>query len=117
MQWPVLLLAQGQEIRAEKKGIGNYIQDIAIVRIEQIAPFPHEQLKKVLSAYGSNVDYYWAQEEHENYGAWNFLYPRLNLLLGKKVNFFGRSSSAATAVGMLKVHKKENAALLEEIFA
>ena len=88
------------------------------MRIEQIAPFPVEALKKVLEPYGKNVDYSWVQEEHENYGAWNFVYPRLKLLLnGKKINFFGRNASASTANGRLKIHKIEEQNLLNEIFA
>jgi 2-oxoglutarate dehydrogenase complex dehydrogenase (E1) component-like enzyme len=86
------------------------------VRIEQLAPFPHEALKKVLSVYGPNTEFYWVQEEHENFGAWNYLYPRLNLLLGKKVGFYGRPSSASTAVGMLKLHRMEEEHLLSQIF-
>jgi 2-oxoglutarate dehydrogenase E1 component len=80
---------------------------VAIVRIEQIAPFPVEHIKKVLSAYGDKVEYCWAQEEHENYGAWNFVYPRLKLLLKKPIKFYGRAASASTANGKLKYHKME----------
>ena len=87
------------------------------MRIEQLAPFPHEHLKKVLSVYGKDTEYFWVQEEHENFGAWNFLEPRIKMLLGKKVGFHGRSSSSSTAVGMLKIHKKEEEELLKEIFS
>lgn len=80
-------------------------QDVAIVRIEQLAPFPHEALKNALSLYGPNVKYFWAQEEHENFGVWNYICPRLKLLLKKPVEFFGRHASASTAVGALKLHK------------
>lgn len=92
------------------------MKDVAIVRIEQIAPFPVEHLKKVLSAYGQNVEYCWVQEEHENYGAWNWIYPRLKLLLKKPISFFGRNASAATACGALKVHKQEEEAVLQAVF-
>jgi len=70
-----------------------------------LAPFPHEALKNALSAYGPNVQYFWAQEEHENFGVWNYIYPRLKLLLKKSVGFFGRPASASTAVGAMKLHK------------
>lgn len=82
-----------------------------------MAPFPHEDVKKAVSAYGSNVEYYFAQEEHENYGVWNFVYPRLKYLLKKHVGYFGRTSSAATAVGASKIHKQEEAELLAKIFS
>ena len=89
---------------------------MAIIRIEQLTPFPHEALKKAVSAYGPEVEYHFAQEEHENYGVWNFIYPRLKLLLKKKVGYFGRTSSAATAVGASKIHKAEEQNLLNSIF-
>ena len=93
------------------------IQDTAIIRIKQLAPFPHEALRKAIKAYGPNVEYYFAQEEHENFGVFNFLYPRLNLLLKKKVGYFGRSASASPAVGSQKLHFKEQEQILKEIFA
>lgn len=71
----------------------------------------------MLSAYGPNTVYEWVQEEHENYGAWNYILPRLKLLLGKPIGFHGRKASGSTAVGALKLHKKEEEALLNEIFA
>lgn len=97
--------------------MATLMQDIAIVRIEQIAPFPHQELKKVLSGYGKDVEYCWVQEEHENYGAWNFVYPRLRVLLNKPVGFFGRPASGSTANGKMKVHKQEEELLLKQIFA
>ena len=76
-----------------------------------------EALQKALSVYGPNVEYHWVQEEHENYGAWNFVYPRLKMLLKKPIGFFGRPSSASTANGKLKIHKIEEENLLKQIFA
>ena len=62
-------------------------------------------MKKVLSGFNSDVEVQWVQEEHENYGAWNYISQRLHKTLGKSVKFFGRKPSAATAVGALKLHK------------
>lgn len=93
------------------------MQDVAIVRIEQLAPFPHEAVKQAIAQYGPNTEYFWAQEEHENYGIWNFICPRLRLLLGKPVGFYGRPASASTAVGALKIHKQEEEVLLKRVFA
>lgn len=86
------------------------------MRIEQLAPFPHEALKKAVAAYGPQVEYFWAQEEHENYGIWNYIQPRLRVALGKNAGYFGRPSSASTAVGALKLHKLEEEVLLRSIF-
>ena len=91
-------------------------QDIHIVRIEELCPFPHEQLKKVLSVYSKDVEYSWVQEDHENYGPWNYVRLRLKLAIGKSVGFYGRKASAATAVGFLKKHKKQEKNLLDKVF-
>jgi 2-oxoglutarate dehydrogenase E1 component len=73
-------------------------------------------LKKALEKYGANVTVDWVQEEHENYGAWTYIHPRLAKLFNKKIRFFGRKPSAATAVGALKLHKIEEAELMKNIF-
>jgi 2-oxoglutarate dehydrogenase complex dehydrogenase (E1) component-like enzyme len=73
-------------------------------------------LKKALSKYDSNVSVEWTQEEHENYGAWHFIYPRLRKLFNKPIKFHGRKASAATAAGAQKLHKIEEAQLMESIF-
>jgi 2-oxoglutarate dehydrogenase complex dehydrogenase (E1) component-like enzyme len=72
-----------------------------------LAPFPHEEVRKAIAKYGPSTKYYWAQEEHENYGIWNYIFPRLSLLLKKQVGLFSRPASASTAVGALKIHKQE----------
>jgi 2-oxoglutarate dehydrogenase complex dehydrogenase (E1) component-like enzyme len=69
-----------------------------------------------VKAYGSKVEYHFVQEEHENYGAWNFVYPRLKLALKKPIGYYGRAASASTAVGASKIHKEEEKHLLETIF-
>jgi len=74
-------------------------------------------LKKALAAYSADVEHFWVQEEHENYGPWNFVHPRLRLLLGRPVGFYGRPASAATAVGAMRIHKEEGETLLGKVFA
>lgn len=53
------------------------------MRVEQLAPFPHEYIRKAVEVYDKDVAIEWAQEEHENYGAWNFMYPRLKKLFNR----------------------------------
>lgn len=86
------------------------------MRIEQIAPFPHEHIKKAVSKYDSNASIEWVQEEHENYGAWNYIYPRLKKVFNKPIKFHGRKASAATAAGAQKLHKIEEAELMGNVF-
>jgi 2-oxoglutarate dehydrogenase complex dehydrogenase (E1) component-like enzyme len=73
-------------------------------------------LKKALSGYEANVIIDWVQEEHENYGAWTYINPRITKLFNRKIRFFGRKPSAATAAGALKLHKIEEAELMQNIF-
>ena len=91
-------------------------QDIAIVRIQQIAPFPHEEIKKAVESFGKDVQVDWTQEEHENYGAGTFLLARLRKLFGRQIKFFSRNPSATTASGALKLHKIEEAELMSKIY-
>ena len=87
------------------------------MRIEQLAPFPHEALRKALAPYNKDIEYAWVQEEHENYGPWNYMAPRLKLFFGHSVNYYGRPASASPAVGALKIHKEEGEVLLKSIFS
>jgi len=94
-------------------------KNIAIVRVEQLAPFPVQEVQMELNKY-PNARVVWAQEEHMNMGAWNFVQPRANKLLehtNRSIKFVGRPSSAAPATGFPKVHEAELAALLKEAMA
>jgi 2-oxoglutarate dehydrogenase complex dehydrogenase (E1) component-like enzyme len=116
LQWAVLLRLEECKIITQKRR--NYVitQDIAIVRIEELSPFPFNQIKKTLSVYGSNVELFWVQEDHENFGAWNYIRPRLNKAIGKTVGYYGRKGSASTAVGFMKKHKKQEKTVLDRAF-
>jgi 2-oxoglutarate dehydrogenase E1 component len=94
------------------------IQDVAIGRLEQIYPFPEEQLSSLLSACRSTSDVVWVQEESRNMGAWSFVSERLRELLGPEqtLRYVGRSRSSSPATGSYKRHAAEEAALLERAF-
>jgi len=88
----------------------NNIQDIAIVRIEQIAPFPYLTVKTEIVKY-SNADIVWCQEEHRNQGPWNYMKSRFGSLLFdmglKPIKYRGRKISGSTAVGSPARHRAE----------
>jgi probable 2-oxoglutarate dehydrogenase E1 component DHKTD1 len=99
--------------RAELK-----LQDkLVILRLEQLNPFPFEELKQELSRLSLNnvKDWVWIQEEHENQGAYLFVAPRLNNLIKQVTNdntagllkYIGREPSAASAAGYKKLHEYE----------
>lgn len=93
--------------------------EVAIVRIEELYPFPDEQLKQVASAYGNVGDICWVQEEPWNQGFWHFVSTRLAIVLAGKpeVRYVGRKGAASPATGSYKVHKAEEDELLRLAFA
>lgn len=88
----------------------------AIVRIEQLYPFPDQECKQILASYPSAKDIVWCQEEPENQGAWPSMMPYLSRLLGKGqvLRYAGRKAAAAPAVGYHAVHEKEQKELVAQ---
>jgi 2-oxoglutarate dehydrogenase E1 component len=83
-------------------------QDIAIVRVEQLYPFPQKELAAVLAKYGRKQEVMWVQEEPKNRGAWTFMQPRLRAMLPDTiVTYVGRDEAASPATGSMKDHVKE----------
>ena len=94
-------------------------KDVAIMRIEQLYPFPERTLTLLLQPY-RNAEVVWCQEEPENNGAWNFLDRRIERVLagidikGKRPNYVGREAAASPATGQAKVHIAQQAKLVSE---
>jgi len=89
------------------------IEDTAVIRIEQLFPFPEKKLNEILSTY-NKPSLYWVQEEPENMGAWGFI---LRNLRKTNIEVIARKESASPAVGYLKVHNKEQIQLVETAFS
>lgn len=89
---------------------------IAIIRIEQLYPFPEKQLKEILEPYKHVKNVIWCQEEPMNQGAWYSTQHNLLACLDSKqtLNYAGRAASAAPAVGYASVHLKEQEALVKQ---
>ncbi|MGH7032138.1 MAG: 2-oxoglutarate dehydrogenase E1 component, partial [Stellaceae bacterium] len=98
------------------------IADVALLRVEQLFPFPFNTLTTALARY-KNAEIVWCQEEPENMGAWNFVDRKLERVLGKldikakRARYVGRPEGAATATGLLRRHNAEQARLVAEAFA
>ena len=86
----------------------------AIIRIEQLYPFPEQQLNKIIKPYQKAKRWFWVQEEPENMGAWQFLAPRLEALIGKKPEYIGRPPSPSPATGFPAVYKQEQATIIDK---
>ncbi|NOQ69142.1 MAG: 2-oxoglutarate dehydrogenase E1 component, partial [Gammaproteobacteria bacterium] len=87
----------------------NRIHDIAILRIEQVYPFPGERLDELLSLYINTNELIWCQEEPKNQGAWDFSKLRIPAFINKRwqLGYAGREASSAPAVGSAKLHAKQ----------
>ena len=92
------------------------LNNIAIIRIEQLYPFPEVRCRKVLEMYAGAKELIWCQEEPQNQGAWNAMQPNLSLLLnkGQALGYAGRHSSASPAAGYHSVHEKEQSDLIAQ---
>jgi 2-oxoglutarate dehydrogenase E1 component len=90
---------------------------VAIVRLEQLHPFPAQELHAVLRTYPGVQDVWWAQEEPRNMGAWTFVSQRLVLPGDRTLAYIGRPEAASPATGVYKVHVEEEAALVAQAFA
>lgn len=96
-----------EEYRTEKN-----INNVAIVRLEQIHPFPKAQLETILSNY-SKAEWYWVQEEPENMGAWWFIAMKYR---GSDLKCISRKASASPATGFKKVHDEQQLRIITEAF-
>ena len=91
------------------------IRDVALVRIEQLYPFPSEEYEATLNRYPNAREIVWCQEEPQNQGAWYQIRHRLQELLGarRQVLYAGRAPAAAPATGIAKIHDAEQHALTD----
>jgi len=96
----------------------NKIKDTHLVRLEQLYPFPFDQLQAIFKKYSKTKDVRWVQEEPRNMGAWNFALERIQKILPKscKLNYVGRLPSASPAAGVHQMHLAEKDLLLRQAF-
>jgi 2-oxoglutarate dehydrogenase E1 component len=101
----------------EKRGV----DDVYLLRVEQIYPFPLKALVKELSRF-KKAEIVWCQEEPKNMGSWSFVEPYLEWVLAqvggksKRARYAGRPASAATATGLMSKHLAQLKAFLDECF-
>jgi 2-oxoglutarate dehydrogenase E1 component len=88
--------------------------DVALVRVEQLYPFPVQETEAVLARYPNAREVVWCQEEPQNQGAWYQIRHRLATLTGKReLLYAGRPPAAAPATGITKIHETEQRGLIE----
>jgi 2-oxoglutarate dehydrogenase E1 component len=99
--------------REEKKA-----GDAAILRVEQLYPFPHKAFAGELKKYPNATEIVWCQDEPQNQGAWFFVQHQIheNMTDGQKLGYAGRAASASPAVGYAHLHQDQQKALLDQAF-
>jgi 2-oxoglutarate dehydrogenase E1 component len=96
----------------------NKIEDTQIIRIEQLYPFPFDQVQKIINQHKNVKNILWVQEEPRNMGAWNFVLERFQKVLPKsrQIEFVGRLPSASPAAGSYQLHLAEQDLLIRQAF-
>lgn len=102
----------------KKKDLNS--EEVAIVRIEQLYSFPYDELELILSKYNNSIKFIWCQEEPANQGAWFSHRHRIQRVLDRfsknQIKLISRPSASAPAVGLNKLHRKQQENLINEAF-
>ncbi len=98
----------------KERGVG----DVAIMRLEQLYPFPHKALASELKQYPNLTEIVWVQDEPQNQGSWFYAQHHLleNMVDGQKLGYAGRTASASPAVGYYVKHNEQQKALIDQAF-
>jgi 2-oxoglutarate dehydrogenase E1 component len=94
-------------------------KDTAIIRVEQLYPFPHKSFAAELKKYPNVTELVWCQDEPQNQGAWFFIQHNIleNMHDGQKLGYAGRPPSASPACGYAHLHQEQQKALVDAAFA
>lgn len=98
-------------------GLNN---DVAIIRLERLGPFPYNKFEEVISQYNNKPPVVFVQEEHLNFGAWTYIQPRMNLILGEQgfaqADVVARHIAASPATGYMHSHTRQHQKLMADAF-
>jgi 2-oxoglutarate dehydrogenase E1 component len=116
-----LVLCSGKlyyDLAAARAG-GTEAKHAAIVRVEELYPWPHEEIARIIDRYGGIEEVVWAQEEPRNMGAWSFVWPRLRASTGNAIpiRYIGRPERASPAEGYHSAHAEQQARIVAEVLA
>jgi 2-oxoglutarate dehydrogenase E1 component len=92
---------------------------VALVRVEELYPWPHEDVARIVDLYPGAAEVVWAQEEPKNMGAWSYVSPRLRVSTGNAmiVRYVGRPERASPAEGYASAHQAEQDRIVAEVNA
>jgi len=113
-----VLLASGKVFYdLAKRRADADLENLALVRVEQLYPFPAERIRQQLDAYPNAERVLWVQEEPENMGAWGYLAARFERVLGARIEVASRDEAAAPATGSPSIHLRQQQRLLDRALA
>ncbi|XP_056429296.1 2-oxoadipate dehydrogenase complex component E1 [Hyla sarda] len=115
-----VILCSGKHYYAlakQKETLGEQGHKFAIIRIEELCPFPLESLQQIIGKYTKAKDFIWSQEEPQNMGAWTFVAPRFEKQLGWKLRLVSRPALPAPAVGIGTLHQQQQQDIIRKTFA
>jgi 2-oxoglutarate dehydrogenase E1 component len=110
-----VLLCSGKifyELAARRQELEN--TDVAILRLEQIYPFPQDLLQKAAKKYARAAQWCWVQEEPENMGGWQFIRPRLEKIIKQSLAYIGREAASSPATGFPAIFRREQNEIIEK---
>jgi len=99
------------DLLARKQKLG--VKDIALIRLDQIFPFPEKEIRRILEKYTNNMLTLWVQEEPENMGAWYYI---RNSLKGLEIIPVTRQPSGSPATGLFKLHEISQKEIIDKVF-
>ena len=109
-----------QEVFVAPKREALNVENLAIIRMEQLYSFPYDELEIILKSYSNCDKFIWCQEEPANQGAWFSHRHRIQRVLDrfseKQIQLISRPSASAPAVGLNKLHKKQQESLIDRVF-
>ncbi|QJC37729.1 2-oxoglutarate dehydrogenase E1 component [Enterobacteriaceae endosymbiont of Donacia bicoloricornis] len=96
----------------------NFIKknNLILIRIEQLYPFPKKDLKKIIEKYKKIKYFCWCQEEPKNQGPWIYIKNCFKNKLNLNVNYFGRNKSSSPSTGYFIIHKKQQQEIINSVF-
>ncbi|MBL0953433.1 MAG: 2-oxoglutarate dehydrogenase E1 component [Leptospira sp.] len=112
-----LLFCSGKVYYDLRKAIdAQKLENVAVVRIEQLYPFPENHIKQMITSYGKLKKFVWVQEEPKNQGAWFFVRDRIEAVMpeNKRLHYAGRSEFPSPACGHVVTHLKEQDDLVKD---
>jgi 2-oxoglutarate dehydrogenase E1 component len=102
-------------IDLQSNGLRKQAEDVALIRVEELYPFPEAALRNVLANYPRVREVIWVQEEPKNMGAWKYMFPRVSALLEPKIklNAVARPESSSPATGFAELYQAEQDRLIQ----